>query len=161
MSAGNTQKGRVAAVDLGKTRVGVAISDELGLLAFPREPLDGRKLPALLAELRALAQKEGVSRFIVGLPLLMSGAEGPAARRAIRFAQRLTAATGIEVELLDERLTTVQAEQQLRALVAGSPQPSKTRRRAAASRKQLRGRVDGVAAALILQTWLDQRQPAG
>ena len=136
---------RVAALDLGKVRVGVAISDELGLLAHPRPTLDGRKRPALLQALRELAEAEAVSRFVVGWPIGMSGEPGIAAARAARFAQQLADATGLEVELCDERLTTVQAK---RELDGGSP-----------LRRRARGEVDAMAAVLILQHWLDRHRP--
>jgi putative Holliday junction resolvase len=122
--------------------VGVAVSDELGLMAHPRATLDGRNRRALLEELRQLAEAEGVERFVVGWPLGMSGVPGIAAGKAARFAQQLADATGREVELCDERLTTVQAARELDA--------------SGHSRKSARRRVDAVAAALILQHWLDR-----
>src|SRR5262245_41777913 len=104
---------RVCAVDLGKVRVGVAVSDELGAMAHPRPALDGTNRKALLAALAALAAEEGIARFLVGLPVEMSGAHGPAAERAHKFAVALANATGREVELADERLTTVEAARRL------------------------------------------------
>ncbi|MBI4703433.1 MAG: Holliday junction resolvase RuvX [Deltaproteobacteria bacterium] len=145
--AGQHCSGRVAALDLGKVRVGLAISDELGLFAHPRPALDGRHRPALLAALALLAAEEGVATFLVGLPLDLSGRQGPAARRAARFAADLAAATGLCVRLVDERLTTVQATRELRA--------------AGASRRRIGQRVDGAAAALILQQWLDGQGGTG
>src|SRR4051812_30050264 len=88
------------AVDLGKVRVGIAVSDELGMLAHPRAALSGKSRKALLAELVALAREEEVTRFLVGLPLEMSGAEGSAAEKAIGFAGELANASGLEVELV-------------------------------------------------------------
>jgi putative Holliday junction resolvase len=134
---------RAAAIDLGKARVGVAVTDELGLYAHPRPLLDGRSRKALLSALSALARDEGITRFIVGLPLEMNGDEGPAARRAAEFAQALADATGVEVELLDERLTTVEAGRRLRE--------------GGVSGRRGKERVDGAAAALLLQAWLDGR----
>src|SRR3954471_4233827 len=94
---------RVAAVDLGKVRVGLAVSDELGMLAHPRPPLPGQNRKVLLAELVKLARDEAIDRFLVGLPLDRGGHEGQSAVRARRFAQVLADATGREVELVDER----------------------------------------------------------
>ena len=91
---------KVAAIDLGKARVGLAVTDELGLMAHPRPALDGRNRKALLASLAAFAQEEGVVRFLVGLPLEMTGAEGSAARGAREFAAALADASGVTVELL-------------------------------------------------------------
>ena len=136
------EPGRIAALDMGKARVGLAISDELGRLAHAREPLDGRNGRALLAALRELARAERITRFVVGLPLHLSGTAGVAAARAARFAQKLADATGVEVELVDERWSTVQAERELRA--------------AGLRGERIAEHVDSVAAALILQQWLDQ-----
>jgi putative Holliday junction resolvase len=122
----------------------VAIDDELGAMAHPRGALPARDRRALLAALRALADEEDVVRFVVGLPLDMTGAEGAAARWARGEAQAIADATGREVELWDERLTTVQAQRELRASdVRG---------------KKARARVDEAAACAILQSWLDARR---
>lgn len=137
-------EGRVAAIDLGKARVGVALSDELGLYAHPRPPLDGRNRRALLERLARLARDEGIERFLIGLPLELGGGRGPAAARAERFARQLANASGVEVELIDERLSTVDATRQLRA--------------SGVSAREERSRIDGVAAALLLQSWLDARR---
>ncbi len=146
MGSSLQQHGRVAAIDLGKTRVGVALSDELGMLAHPRPALSGKNDKQLLAALTRLVQSEGIGRFLVGYPLSMSGREGVAAKRAVRFCQRLANTTGVEVELVDERLTSLEAERRLTA--------------AGASRAEVKARVDGEAAAIILQQWLDARDPS-
>ncbi len=134
---------RVAAIDLGKVRAGVAVSDELGLMAHPRPPLDGRDLRGLIEALRALALAEGIERFVVGLPLDLRGGEGASAQRARRFAGHLADATGRDVELLDERLTTVEAARRMRE--------------GGTAAREGRARIDGAAAALLLQAWLDAR----
>jgi putative Holliday junction resolvase len=133
--------GRTCALDLGGVRVGVAIDDELGSMAHPRGVLDGRDPQKLVKELARLADEEGVARFVVGLPLDMKGGEGDAARKARALAQRIADGTGREVELFDERLSTVQAKRALDA----SEVPG---------RKQ-RARIDEAAATAILQAWLD------
>jgi putative pre-16S rRNA nuclease len=135
---------RTCALDLGRARVGVAIDDELGLLAHPRGTLDAHDGRALLAALRALAEEQGVARFVVGLPLDMRGGEGAAARGARAMAQRIADATGRLVEMWDERLTTVQAQ---RALAASEVRG-----------KKARARIDEAAACVILQSWLDARR---
>ena len=134
-------RGRTCALDLGRVRVGVAIDDELGMMAHPRGALDGRDQRALLKALGELADREDVARFVVGLPLDMTGEEGMAARNARAVAQKLADATGRRVELWDERLTTVQAQ---RALTASEVRGKKARRR-----------IDEAAACAILQSWLD------
>ena len=133
----------MAAIDLGKARVGLAVTDELGLMAHPRPALDGRNKKALLASLAAFAREEGVVRFLVGLPLEMTGAEGSAARGAREFAAALADASGVTVELVDERLTTVEASRRLRA--------------GGVRRREQKGRIDGAAAAVILESWLAAR----
>jgi putative Holliday junction resolvase len=134
---------RAIAIDLGKARVGVAVTDELGLLAHSRGYLDGKSRKALLQELAALAREEQITTFVVGLPLEMDGAQGSAAQRALTFAQELADASGSNVEMVDERLSTVEATRRLgEGGVAGREQ---------------RTRIDGASAAVILQSWLDRR----
>lgn len=134
----------MAAIDLGRRRVGLATSDAEGLLAVPRPPLDGRSRKRLLATLAALAERERIGRFLVGMPLGLDGRRGVAAERAARFCQQLADATGALVEIVDERLSTVQAERELR--FSGHDREARS------------ARVDGVAAALLLQSWLDARR---
>jgi putative Holliday junction resolvase len=134
---------RVMALDLGKARVGVAVADELGMMAHARPFLDGKSRKALLRTLVEMAREEKVERFLVGLPLDMSGARGPAAERALAFAQELADATGVEVEMVDERLSTVEAARRLRD--------------GGVKARDQRAKIDGAAAAVILQGWLDAR----
>ncbi|MEM9696452.1 MAG: Holliday junction resolvase RuvX [Myxococcota bacterium] len=133
----------MAAVDLGEVRIGLAVSDDLNLFAHPRDPLDGGKPQAAVEHLAELAREEGIVRFVVGLPLTLQGRALSGARRAARFCQALAEATGCEVELLDERFTSVLAERQLAAS-------------GVKSRRAMRGQVDGVAAAILLQEVLDR-----
>lgn len=138
---------RVAAVDFGKVRVGLAVSDDLGVLAHPRDALSGGNWKKLLGELATLARAEKISRFLVGLPLNRTGDEGRAAARARKFAQALADATGREVELVDERFSTVEATRRLAEMGVSS------RRR--------RALVDSASAAVVLQAWLDAGQRKG
>lgn len=136
---------RAIGVDLGTRRIGVAISS--GSLATPLEVVDrcgdrGRD-HRRIAELADEAEAEVV---VVGLPLSLDGSIGPAARRALDEADELAEVVGRPVETWDERLSTVTAERSLQA-------------------QELRGKarravVDKVAAAVILQSWLDARSPA-
>lgn len=131
---------RVLALDFGTRRVGVAVSDPLGISAQPHSVLDGTD-PGLMAVIARLAAEVGAGRVVVGLPVSLDGSEGPAAATVRRFAGEVAEATGLPVELLDERFTTVSAE---RALVeAGLP---------GRRRRQVRDRV---AAAILLQSYLD------
>jgi putative Holliday junction resolvase len=135
---------RAAGIDLGKVRVGIAIADELGLMAHPRPHLDGRDPRKLLTDLSRLAEEEGVTVFVVGLPRSLAGKEGPATRRARRFAEQLAKRTERAVELYDERLTTREAQSRLHEQ--------------GLSTRDSRSRVDSAAAAVLLQSWLDGRR---
>lgn len=132
---------RAAAVDLGKVRVGLAIADELGLMAHPRPYLDGRDPRRVVADLSRFAEAEGVTLFLVGLPRQLNGKEGIAAQRARRFAEALQRRTTAQVELIDEWLSTKEAHARLRE------QGTTTR--------EARERVDSAAAAVLLQSWID------
>jgi putative pre-16S rRNA nuclease len=138
---------RVLAIDLGSVRVGIAISDELGLMAHPRPHLPAGDPKALLAALRQLALDEGIDRFVVGLPRHLNGAEGRGARDARRFAALLGKHTGLPVALVDEWLSTREAHARLRE--GGNKQ------------RDTRDRIDSAAAAILLQSWLDGRASRG
>jgi putative Holliday junction resolvase len=135
---------RVVAVDLGSRRIGVAVSDATGTLASPHTVLDRsgdvgadhRRLAAIVAEV-------GAERVVVGMPLSLDGSAGTAALAAADEAEAIAAVVGVPVETYDERLTTVSAQQALRA--------GGTR-----ARKQW-GVIDKAAAAVLLQAWLDGR----
>jgi putative Holliday junction resolvase len=133
---------RAAAIDLGRVRVGLAVSDELGAIAHTRACLDGRDTGRLVASLSRIATDEGIDLFIVGLPRTLRGGEGPAARQARAFAHRLSLNTGIRVELVDERWTTKEAYTRLAEQ--------------GLDRRKARSRVDSAAAAIVLQAWLDR-----
>ena len=142
----NTPGMRAAAVDLGKVRVGLAVADELGLMAHPRAHLDGRDPRRVVSELARLAEAEGITVFLVGLPRQLNGKEGLAAGRARRFAEALAKRSSARVELVDEWLSTVEAHARLREQGVDS--------------REARQRVDSAAAAVLLQSWLDgQRAP--
>jgi putative Holliday junction resolvase len=138
---------RVAAIDLGAVRVGLAISDELGSMAHPRPYLPGGALPPLLEALAKLVAEEGIVRFLVGLPRRLDGSEGREARLARQFAAALASRTGVEVTLCDEWLTTRQAQQRLQE--------------GGRKGKDSRQRIDSAAAAVLLQSWLDGRAAGG
>ena len=122
----------------------MAVDDDLGLLAHPRGTLDPRDPKALAAALRDLATREDIRKFVVGLPLHLRGGEGASARDARRLAQLVADSTGCNVELWDERLSTVQAQRSLAT--------SEVRG------KKARAHIDEAAACAILQSWLDARQ---
>lgn len=135
---------RAVGVDLGSKRIGVALSDSAGTLATPYEVVqrskdrqgDHRRLAALVDE----AEAEVV---VVGVPYSLDGGVGPAARRALAEVRALRRALPVPVETYDERLSTVTAHRSLREMDLD-----------AAARRRV---VDKVAAAVILQAWLDHR----
>ena len=135
---------RAAGIDVGKVRVGVAVADELGLLAHPRDHLDGRDPLRAIEALASLATAEQLELFVVGLPRSLGGEEGPAARRARRFARKLGERTGLRVELYDEWLSTREARSRLREQGVDD--------------RAARERIDSAAAAVVLQSWLDGRR---
>ena len=128
-------------LDVGSKTVGVAVSDALGITAQPVTTLRRTNLRADLTELRRLAEHHGVEHAVVGLPLNMDGSEGSSAVEARRFGDAVARTLGIPVEYWDERLTTAAANRMLLE--------------ADVSRAKRRTVVDQVAAALILQGWLD------
>jgi putative Holliday junction resolvase len=138
--------GPVLGLDLGARRIGLAVSDPAARIAFPAGHLERSGLEADLAALQALARERGVTRIVVGLPVLLGGREGTGAEAARRFARALEQATGLPVVLVDERLTSAEAERALRQA------PARRRR----ARKQV---VDALAATLLLRGYLEQAEP--
>lgn len=130
---------RIMAVDLGSARTGIAVSDELGMLAQPYKTVAGGD--ASLDAVKIAADEMKPSLILVGLPRNMNGTYGPAADVARAFADQLREATGCRVQLWDERLTTLAAQRVLR----------ESGRKA----RDQRGVVDQVAAQILLQSWLD------
>jgi len=145
-------RGRVAALDLGSKRIGVAFSDSARSLASPWGTIersgDAARDRGTVVE---VVREVGASTVVIGLPLRLSGDAGPAARAALEEAGALRALLepiGIEVQPADERLTTVEAERALRA--------------AGRTGRAARRVVDAAAAMVLLQSWLDaQRGPVG
>jgi putative Holliday junction resolvase len=133
---------RVLAVDPGTKKVGLALSDETGLIAQPLGDEPAEPAATLPERLAARARSLEAAALVVGLPRRMDGSQGPEAMAARELAQRLREASGLPVELVDERLTSAAAERAL--LEAGQKR---------AQRKRLAHRV---SAALILQSYLDR-----
>ncbi len=136
-----THTGRVLALDLGKRRIGLAISDELGITAQGLATLQRRNKRSDLAALGSLIRERGVTQLLMGNPLHMSGKEGRQSEWVQEFASALEKHTGIPVRLWDERLTTVEASRVLRQSGIS------IEKRAAA--------VDRLSAVILLQSYLD------
>ena len=128
-------------IDYGTARIGIALSDELQMLAHPAETIALAKGPEPLARIAALAQEKGVETIVVGLPRHMNGTDGVSAEKAREFAEKLRQKVSCEVRTWDERLSTVAAHRSLRE--------------AGKSTRQTRGYVDQVAAQILLQGYLD------
>jgi putative Holliday junction resolvase len=111
----NPGKGRILALDLGKKRIGLALSDPLGLTAQGLPTLQRVNIRTDLAELDRLVKEHDVRLILLGLPLHMSGDEGRQAQHAREFGKRLAEWTGREVRFWDERLTTVEAQRVLKS----------------------------------------------
>jgi putative Holliday junction resolvase len=133
---------RVLGLDPGERRIGVALSDPTGTIASPHSVID-RRAADPFSVVRGLCEEKGVERIIVGLPTGLSGVEGPSAKAARTFGTLVAEATGLPVEYQDERFTTVTAES---ALLEGGVRREK--------RRDVR---DKVAAAVILQAYLDRK----
>jgi putative pre-16S rRNA nuclease len=135
---------RVLAVDPGSKRVGVAVSDPSGTIAQALTTIDAEPQDTLPERLAEIARREEAGSIVVGLPRRMDGSEGPEAKSARVLAEALRKVARVQVTLVDERLTTVQAE---RAMIESG-----------ARRARRKARVDQVAAALLLQSHLDRQR---
>jgi putative Holliday junction resolvase len=134
---------RVLALDLGKRRIGVAVSDELGLTAQGLATLQRTNIREDVSRLADLVSEYGISEIVLGKPLHMDGREGRQVEWVKDFAERLRDKLGVAVRLWDERLTTVEAERMLKTTGIS------IRKRALA--------VDRVAAVLLLESYLGAR----
>ncbi len=139
--------GRILALDLGRRRIGLAVSDELGLTAQGLPTLERKNLRVDLEKLRQVIAGRSVTRILIGNPLHMSGAEGAQSGWVREFAEKLRLASGLDVQLWDERLTTKQASRVLRESGIGIEKRSRA--------------VDQLSAVLILQSYLDLVPPEG
>ena len=136
--------GRVLALDLGKRRIGLALSDALGITAQGLETLERTNIRADLARLKQIISEYNVSRILIGYPLHMGGQEGRQAEHAREFGARLQTATGLPVEFWDERLTTVEAQRVLRQSGISIEKRAKA--------------VDRLAAVILLESYLDSHR---
>ncbi len=134
-------QGRILALDLGKRRIGLAISDELGITAQGLQTLERTNIREDLDRLAQLIAERCVSLILVGNPIHMSGREGRGSEAAREFGRRLSERAGVPAEFRDERLTTVEAQRVLKDAGAS------LRRRIAS--------VDRMAAVILLESYLD------
>lgn len=133
---------RALGIDLGDARVGVAVSDDLGMLAHPLQTMQVKE-GRVIERLAALAVERNIEVIVVGMPRNMDGTFGPAAQKSQDFIKALQGATACRVVAWDERLTTVSAQRSLHE--------------AGRKAKEHRAVIDQVAAQILLQSWLDSR----
>lgn len=134
---------RILCLDPGGKRVGVAVSDETELIATPLKVIQVQNHKQLVEEITQLAKQEEVGKLVMGLPLHLSGREGQEAERARALAAELSELLTLPVDFMDERYTSFEADR----ILAGSSKKGKAQKRKA--------NLDAVAAAIILQTYLD------
>jgi putative Holliday junction resolvase len=138
---------RALGIDLGEARIGLAISDDLGMLAHPLETIHIADTPDPLARIAEITVRDNIGTIVLGMPRNMNGTYGPAAEKARAFAEKLKTQTTCTIKLWDERLTSVAAQKSLHA--------------SGKNVKQSRAVIDQVAAQLILQGWLDSQAMFG
>jgi putative Holliday junction resolvase len=143
----NTENGRILALDLGKKRIGLALSDPLGISAQGLHTLRRTTIREDIAALEALAREHDVKLVLVGHPLNMSGAEGRQAVYTRDFAERLRERTGLTVRFWDERLTSKEAERVLKQSGIGIEKRARA--------------IDRLAAVILLASFLDSRAHMG
>ena len=137
---------RILAVDYGRKRIGLALSDELGLTARPLTTMRRTNRQNDMKRLREICRRNGVCRIIVGHPLHLTGEAGAMAEEALGFARRLEKAMDIEVEMRDERLTSWEAQRTVTETRSGRAKESP---------------LDDVAAAILLRDYLEQKRGHG
>ena len=132
---------RILALDHGTKRIGVAVSDELKMIASPLEYVLAEPFADFLSRLKEIIREKEVELIIIGMPRNMDGSYGPAALKVQEFVGVLRDAVAIPIKTLDERLTTAQAQ---RFLIQGNVR-----------REKRKEKVDKTAAAILLQSYLD------
>jgi putative Holliday junction resolvase len=135
------QTGKTAGIDYGTVRIGIAISDTDRILASPYETYTRKSLDKDTEYFRQLVSEERITQFVVGLPLHLSGDLSEKAKEALQFGRWLTSVTGIEVDYMDERYTSVEAERLLRE--------------ARLTNKKRKARRDKLAAQILLVAYLE------
>ena len=132
----------VLALDFGTRRIGMAVSDPLGIVATGLPTLERKELDQDLKYIQKVVEERKVQKILLGFPIHMSGRVGIEAQAVLEFKELLIEKSGLSIELIDERWTTVEAE---RTLLEGN-----------LSRKKRKNKIDQVAAQIILQTYLER-----
>ncbi len=141
---------RILALDVGERRIGVAAADEATRVALPVTVVERREPSADVEAIGRLLREQGAATVVVGLPISMNGSLGPQAEQVKAFAEELSSHIAVPIEYWDERLSTVEADRRLRGIAPGGRQTDR--------KKQAdKGRRDALAAAIVLQAYLDHR----
>ena len=151
-------RGLILALDYGRVRIGLALADEDAGLARPLTTLVRKNRNDDMRRLREIVREHGVKRIVLGLPLRLDGTRGAMAEEAERFATRLRKQIGLPVELIDERLTSLEAEHLMEEgkISKGDTGHAEKRRKT----KKGKNGVDAVAAAVILREYLERQRAA-
>jgi putative Holliday junction resolvase len=151
---GERKRTSILAVDYGRARIGLALADEEARVARPLATLERVNRNEDMRRLREIARQHGVKQILVGLPLRLDGTQGEMAEEAARFAERVRKQLGLPVELVDERLTSWEAERLLEEQ-QGRPLHSHAGKKYKKEEGKLT--VDAVAAAVILKEYLERQ----
>ncbi len=137
---------RILGIDYGKRRIGIAVSDPMGVIAQALETIEVRSAAAALVRIKEIVEEQAVSQIVVGRPLTLKGHSGEAVEATAAFVEKLKEAVALPTVMVDERFTSVIARQ---TMVDAGRSPAKDK-----------GSIDRISAALILQTYLDTRRPS-
>jgi len=140
----NSKNGRILAIDYGSSRIGLAMSDPLNIIAQGLKTIPNDSMT--FNEIHKLVKQHNVSQIVVGKPLHLSGRESLQSSKVESFVQQLQKTISVEIVMVDERFTSVMAQQSIRAMGAKKKQ------------RQNKAKVDEVAAAILLQGYLDSLQ---
>jgi putative pre-16S rRNA nuclease len=156
-----TERRFILAVDYGRARIGLALADSETRMAQPLSMLERLNRNEDMRRLRELVREHGVKQIVVGLPLRLDGTRGEMAEEAERFAQRLRKQIGVPVEMVDERLTSWEAERLLEEIQGRFIHEEKLTGHTKHTKQksvQAKMSVDAVAAAVILKEFLDRQE---
>lgn len=157
MDITNSKQARILALDYGRSRIGLAIAGVDAALAQPLGTLDRINRNEDMRRLRELVREHDVRQIVVGLPLRLDGTRGDMAEEAARFGKRVHKQLGLPVEMVDERLTSWEAERLLEEHQGRTIHAASSKKR---KKENAKPGVDAMAAALILKEYLDRRQAA-
>jgi putative holliday junction resolvase len=150
----------ILAVDYGRARMGLALADSESRMAQPLSTLERINRNEDMRRLRELVHEHGVKQIVVGLPLRLDGTRGEMAEEVERFAQRMRKQIGVPVEMVDERLTSWEAERLLEEVQGRFMRDEKLHGARKPKKTQAKMTVDAVAAAVILKEYMERQRQA-